>query len=460
MARNELDPLRSTPQGDVRADIHAGKHNTARESFRYLEQAPVGIVVVHGNAHTVVYANAAFRQSSGLNDDGIVGRAIVEVLEQPSVDALHRAPASEVVALLNRVRSKEVPAHDVDLGASVGLNVSRPLGEESSPEGVWRCMVWPVRAPVAGIDELVVELWHAREEESSLVRQREIAERMLLSALREQSLSEDNARLYGVANDARAVAEEAQLHAEGAQHDAESANSAKAQFLANMSHELRTPLNAIGGYAQLMEMGLRGPVTEAQLLDLGRIRRSQAHLLGLINAVLNYAKLEAGRVVYAMQNLTLDDVVIDAESLVDPQLQAKGLLYHHAYWIDRSGASSSAPLRVHADAEKLRQILLNLFTNAIKFTDRGGQITVACRAAKGTASVTVTDTGRGIPATTIHTIFEPFIQIGRGLSSTDTGVGLGLAISRDLAVGMGGDLTVESVEGEGSTFTLSLPMAS
>jgi signal transduction histidine kinase len=274
-----------------------------------------------------------------------------------------------------------------------------------------------------------------------------------------KTYSDDNARLYAVANDARAVAEEAQVHAKAAQHQAEAANSAKAQFLANMSHELRTPLNAIGGYAQIMEMGLHGAITEAQRNDLGRIQRSQAHLLGLINAVLNYAKLEAGQIIYATQDIVLNEVMVDAESLVAPQLRAKGLQYHYTPCPESSDGSCMIPTRVNTDPEKLRQILLNLLSNAIKFTASGGQITVACRTADGTASVSVTDTGCGIPIDKLQTIFDPFVQVGRGLNSTDAGIGLGLAISRDLAIGMGGDLTVESVEGEGSTFTVILQLA-
>ncbi|MGI8507810.1 MAG: sensor histidine kinase [Gemmatimonadaceae bacterium] len=327
-------------------------------------------------------------------------------------------------------------------------------------------MIWPVQGDGAWTDQIVVELSPAPGDASSLVRQREIAGRMLLSALREQELSDDNVRLYGMANDARGVAEEARLHAERqrvraerAQHEAEAANSVKAQFLANMSHELRTPLNAIGGYAQLMEMGLRGPVTAEQVQDLGRIQRSQVHLLGLINSILNYAKLEAGHVVYATQDVALDELVVDVESLVDPQLRAKGLQYHYAHRLELADATRRIPVRVKADAEKLRQILVNLLTNAIKFTASGGHITVACQTVDGTALVSVSDTGRGIPSDQLQTIFDPFVQIGRRLSSLDTGVGLGLAISRDLAVGMGGDLRVESVEGDGSTFTLILPLA-
>ncbi len=456
-----------------------------RESFRHLEHAPVGIVVVHGDRHTVIFANAAFRESSGLEDSAILGRPIADVLENHSTRRRPNPPPKDIVDLLDRVRHARSQQGDVTarvkVSANVSVNVSvqaAVIATESSSEisrakdgtppradqetgdrGVWRCKVWPVEVDAAWIDQLIVELWHARREDSSLVRQRDIAERMLLSALREQALSEENARLYDAANAARVVAEESRFQAEVAQRSAETANSAKAQFLANMSHELRTPLNAISGYAQLIELGLRGPVTEAQISDLQRIQRSEAHLLGLINTILNYAKLEAGQVAYDMQSVAFHDSLVSAESLVDPQLRLKGLHYLFAGCTDEAGATLATPIRVIADGEKLTQILLNLLTNAIKFTEAGGKITVSCRAVDGTAVVGVRDTGRGIPTDKLDSIFEPFVQIGRTLSSVDTGVGLGLAISRDLAVGMGGNLTAESIDGEGSVFTLTLPLA-
>jgi signal transduction histidine kinase len=460
MERYELDPS-SSPIHDAQAE-----RMILHESFRHLEHAPIGIVVVHGDAHTIVYANASFRQSSGLNDSSIVGRPIAEILENSTADVFHNVPRAELVTILDRVRSEQIQARDVNVSQNVGMNTSVNISAGIEEHGVWRYMVWPVRRRGAGIDQLIVGLWSAREDESSIVRQRDIAERLLLSVFHERELSEDNARLYEVANDARAVAEEAQLHAEGAQthaedaqHAAEEANSAKAQFLANMSHELRTPLNAISGYAQLMEMGLRGTITDAQRADLERIRRSGAHLLGLINTVLNYAKLESGQVIYATQSITLNDVLADVEALVHPQLRAKGLRYQYEPCIAHGDALGTMQVHVKADAEKLRQILLNLLTNAIKFTEPGGQITVACWTGDKTAYVSVSDTGRGIPADKLQAIFEPFVQVGRGLSSSDAGIGLGLAISRDLAVAMGGHLTVESIEGEGSTFTVVLPLA-
>ncbi|MDB4882616.1 MAG: sensor protein, partial [Gemmatimonadetes bacterium] len=220
-------------------------------------------------------------------------------------------------------------------------------------------------------------------------------------------------------------------------------------FLAVMSHELRTPLNAIGGYAELMEMGIRGPVTVQQREDLRRIQTSQRHLLGLINEVLNYAKLETGTVHYDVADVLLRETVSAAESLVAPQARANGLAL--------TVMQCSASLAARADAEKLRQILVNLLFNAVKFTPEGGQIEVSCAGDESSVVVRVRDTGIGIPADKLEAIFDPFVQVRADLTRPHEGTGLGLAISRDLARGMEGDLTVESALGVGSTFVLTLP---
>ncbi|GJG88806.1 hypothetical protein tb265_39870 [Gemmatimonadetes bacterium T265] len=248
-----------------------------------------------------------------------------------------------------------------------------------------------------------------------------------------------------------ADSERARADAEAARAEAEAANRAKAQFLATMSHELRTPLNAIGGYAELMEMGVRGPVTDDQRHDIARIQASQRHLLGLINEVLHYAKLETGTVHYELADVRVGDAFAAAEALVAPQARAKGLaLALHV------GAPDTA---VRADAEKCRQVLVNLLSNAVKFTDRGGRVDVSCVARDGRVVLAVRDTGIGIPADQLEAVFAPFVQVRGDLTRAAEGTGLGLAISRELARGMGGELTAESRPGVGSTFSLTLPAA-
>jgi PAS domain S-box-containing protein len=271
---------------------------------------------------------------------------------------------------------------------------------------------------------------------------------------------------------------------------AEVANAAKSQFLANMSHELRTPLNAIGGYTQLLEMGLHGPVTPAQAEALGRVQGAQRRLLALINDILNYAKLESGTVEYDVRAVDARDLVAEVVPLIAPQAAAKGLAL--------DVRMPDAPCLVWADGDKLGQVLVNLLSNATKFTDarnartgEPGRITVDLRTRRGTSGrpaageavgepgpggrarggpgarvpldaavfLRVQDTGVGIPRARQAAIFDPFVQVRTGYALATEGTGLGLAISRDLARGMGGDLRVRSAEGEGSTFTVALRRA-
>jgi signal transduction histidine kinase len=246
------------------------------------------------------------------------------------------------------------------------------------------------------------------------------------------------------------VAERNADEARDAQRIAENANQAKSSFLATMSHELRTPLNAIAGYAEILVLGLRGPVTPEQTQDLEAIRRSEEHLLGLINSILAFARLEASQEQIKLGPVSLVDAITTVEALIKPQIGGKGLGF------DTSGADPTVV--AHADRHKVAQILTNLVSNAIKFTDRGGMVWVSCEANGAKVYARVRDSGRGIPEADMGRIFEPFVQLDRQLSRPVEGVGLGLPISRALARAMAGDLTVESVPGSGSTFTLVLPL--
>jgi signal transduction histidine kinase len=238
--------------------------------------------------------------------------------------------------------------------------------------------------------------------------------------------------------------------AEQARAEAERASRAKSDFLAVMSHELRTPLNAIGGYAQLLELGVHGPINDAQRDALARLGRSQAHLLRLITDVLNFAKIDAGQVEYVVSDIRVDETFANIEPLVAPQMQAKGLTFT---W----EGCQDPQVTARADPDKLQQVMLNVLTNAIKFTPAGGAIAVDCNATEDRVFIHVRDTGMGIPPDRLASVFEAFVQGDRKLNSPHEGVGLGLAISRDLARGMGGDLTVESEVRKGSVFTLWLP---
>jgi signal transduction histidine kinase len=252
---------------------------------------------------------------------------------------------------------------------------------------------------------------------------------------------------------ARVAAESARLRAEAelARDEAQAANRAKSEFLAAMSHELRTPLNAIAGYADILLLGVHGPLSEQQQTDLARIQRSQKHLLALINDVLNFAKLEAGKVQIMPRPVRVDALLATVEAMIAPQIQS-----HRLHFVHRP---ADGDITVYCDPDKAEQVLLNLLSNAVKFTPAGGTIEVQSRAADGVARVSVRDSGVGIPEDKLDAIFEPFVQVERNLTSPSEGAGLGLAISRDLARAMGGELWVKSRVGEGSVFTFELPLA-
>ncbi|WP_420125289.1 MHYT domain-containing protein [Longimicrobium sp.] len=332
------------------------------------------------------------------------------------------------------------------------------------------CVPLTARGRVLGALSLV----HAESGRSHTPADLALAEELA----RRAAVAIDNARLYTETEESRhqleqqtAELEEAQAEMEMA-HDelqranedlaertreserareaADEANAAKSAFLATMSHELRTPLNAIAGYTQLIDMGIHGPVTDAQREALDKIHRNQTHLLGLINDVLNFAKIEAGQVQYEVGDVPLDATLSAVEALVEPQLRAKGLRYRYG------GGDPFVTTR--ADRERMEQVVLNLLSNAVKFTERGGEVELSWEVQNGSVRIHVRDTGRGIPADKLEAIFEPFVQVDPALTRSAEGTGLGLAISRDLARAMKGDLTARSVEDQGSVFTLTLPL--
>jgi signal transduction histidine kinase len=224
-----------------------------------------------------------------------------------------------------------------------------------------------------------------------------------------------------------------------------------------MSHELRTPLNAIAGYAELLLTGCYGPVPPEQQRALNRVTHAQKHLLGLINDILNYAKLEKNHVEFDIAPVDLRDVIAEVGPLIEPQLTAKGLEYDVRL--------PPPSIVVSVDRDKLRQILLNLLSNAVKFTPPGGRIRIETAERAGDDQpldqifVRVSDTGCGIPEDKLDAVFEPFVQVRADGPAKREGTGLGLAISRELARGMGGDLRVRSELGAGSVFTVALRRA-
>jgi signal transduction histidine kinase len=369
-----------------------------------MRRSPLPFAITRGAERTLVYANPAFSRLAGIATGETPGVPIAAVFTGTEGGALS--------SLLDRAARDRVELLDERIDAP------------SERASGWQCSVWPVITDDGRAEALGIQIRESSPPDDVLDLQRQVAEQMLLSALRERGLADD----------------------------AETANRAKTAFLRAMSHELRTPLNAIGGYIDLLDMGLRGPVTETQRADLARVRTNQQYLAALITEILNFVRVGSGSVSYAVSDVNGRDALRHAIELIEPLIGQQGLVF--------DGIAGDSSIVARADPEKVTQILVNLLSNAIKFTPAGGHISAQCAAVDDAVTLSISDTGLGIAADKLETIFEPFVQLNERLADREAGFGLGLSISRDLARAMRGDLTVESTEGKGARFTLSLPRAS
>ena len=422
-----------------------------------LDQAPCGFVS-YGDDGRIIHINATLLDRLGYTRDDVAGRHVETILAIGS-RIFHQTHFFPLVKLHGRAQEVFMLLRARD-GEDVGM-LCNAVHQERTGAGVTDCVFMEVRER-RKFEEALLQARQAADRANVALAARtqeaeetakQLESQALELELQHQQLEEQATELevqseeLREANDAlQALNEDLQRQREAA----DEANKAKSSFLAVMSHELRTPLNAIGGYVQLIEMGVHGPITDDQRNALRRIDRAQRHLLRLINDVLNLSRIEAGRVDYLVETVSLTEVVASILPMVEPQMASKEL---------RFDVAVPSGIAARADREKVQQVLLNLLTNAIKFTAAGGRLTLEAGTREPSkAYLRVSDTGRGIPAEMLERVFEPFIQVDVSRSRTVEGSGLGLAISRDLARGMGGDLRAESELGVGSTFELVLPL--
>ena len=398
--------------------------------------------------------NPGAARLKGYTESEIVGKHFSTFYTQPDIDAGKPAWELDVASRTGRVEDEGwrvrkdgtrfwanvviTALRDKTTGTLVGFaKITRDLTERRKAEEQARA--------------LAAETAARREAERVSAHLTELTEQLQEQAVELEAQTEEAQALTEELEETNELLHQEAAEAKRARADAEAANRTKTEFLAVMSHELRTPLNAIAGYAELLRMGLRGPVTPEQVDDLDRITRSERALLSLINDILNFARLEAAEVQFASERVPLRALLSDIEALVAPQLSAKKLSL-------RVGDCDESVAAL-ADSDKVRQILLNLVSNAVKFTPAAGAIAIDCEADGATVRVFVRDNGVGIPKEKLQVVFEPFVQLDRSLTNVGEGSGLGLSISRDLARGMRGDLVAESTVAVGSTFILSLPRA-
>lgn len=422
-----------------------------------LEGAPCGFLSF-GDDGIVTVANAHLLDMLGQPREMVVGRHVEQLLTI-ATRIFYQTHWFPLLRLHGHAEEIFLQLKDA-AGAPIGV-LANAIRHEREGAAAYDCVFMRVRERQKYEDELLrarrsAEMARAESDrKAGELREANAHLEDLMAELQMQQdqLQEQAAHLEEATEELRVTNEELldrMNEAEGLRAIADEANHAKSTFLAVMSHELRTPMNAIGGYVQLLEMGIHGPVTEAQLEALHRIDAAQRHLLRLINDVLNLARIEAGRVDYAMEFVSVADMVTEVTPMIEPQLGAREVTF--AVHVDPS-------LIAWADREKVQQVLLNLLGNAAKFTPAGGSVDVGTSQSRDgeRARIHVRDTGIGIPPEKLGRVFEPFVQVDPSHTRRAQGTGLGLAISRDLARGMGGDLTADSVPGEGSTFTLHLP---
>lgn len=411
--------------------------------------------------YTILAANDSYCRSTLTvceGPEGILGQPLFKVFpdnpEAPNPEALTTLKDS-----LDRVLRTRLP-HTMDIQK---YDIPRPQ-QQGFEERYWSQVNTPV---FNNAGEVICILHYAAD----VTEATNLLKAMTLEGEVSTSLRLHNERLQAEIT-RRQNAEEARdklLTSERAARNlAEEASRAKSAFLARMSHEIRTPINAIIGYTDLVEMGLSGPITPTQQQQLSRVHNASNHLLRLVNELLDLAKVEHGHLEVNCEQVQVSVVAHQATELVKSVAAGRHITLLNL-------CPENSPFSFQGDGDRVRQILINLLNNALKFTKPTGQVTLSCTQSSGLVinapacnnklaaswiCLSVKDTGIGISEIHLASIFEPFVQADSSLTRPHEGAGLGLAISRELARLMGGDITVQSTPGVGSMFTLWLPEVS
>jgi len=430
----------------------------ARLHFQTLfESAPGLYLVLRPDTFEVVAASDAYLRAMHLERENVIGRGLFDVLpdDAEAADGLRNLRES-----LERVQTTK----RADVMAVQHYPVRRPASEGGGLEQRW----WsPVNSPVRGLlgdlDYIIHRVedvtpfiermrseGHEREAMTMLETRAQHMEAEVV--LRAQELEHLNEQLRQANEQLRERVEERDrllTAAHTARVSAEAANQVKTGFMATLSHELRTPLNAIIGYAELLDLGIGAPSTPEAHAHVERIRLSARHLTHLIEDLLSFSRIEAGRETVDVQAVNVGALLEEVAAVAEPLAQRKGLLF-------RVVQDEDMPNEVNTDPHKLRQVLLNLVGNAIKFT-KYGHVDLMAHPDNGMLAFEVRDTGIGVAPEHLSRLFDPFWQADSSLTREAGGSGLGLAIAHRYVEMLGGTISVDSTLGQGTRFLVRLP---